>query len=120
MICLLMLMLAAAESPVREEIVRKARTPHVPPYTVGAALDGGGVLTWGEGLWRVSLARRRPVRLSTSRFSAAGCLYDINADGQPDLLLNRAMGFWSGFPVRRSSGRLWASHSITLRMRRTR
>ncbi|MCC6390916.1 MAG: VCBS repeat-containing protein [Bryobacterales bacterium] len=94
-------MLATAERRLQGEIGWRAQPLPAPANTAGAALDGDAILAWGEGLWRVSLTGRRPERLSTSRFRAAGCLYDINHDGRRDLVLNRADGVlvWLPGPV---------------------
>jgi hypothetical protein len=67
----------------------------------GAALDGKRLVTWGDRIltWDLPLGRMHPLGAVLPRpLGPGGALFDVDGDGQADLILNQAGGrralFW--------------------------
>lgn len=72
------------------------RSRETGPNTVGAALNGANLYTWGDGLWQTNLRTGKRKQMSKSHFGRAGCLWneDLILHQLPDqLVLLKAPGF---------------------------
>lgn len=58
----------------------------IAPGSRGAAVEGGVLFTWGKG------AYRNGEKVRGEEYGPGGCVYDVNGDGQADLILHRLPG----------------------------
>lgn len=57
--------------------------------TVGFALDGDLLFTWGDGIQLRTLPNLKPATIATGKYAAGGTLIDVDNDGKLDLVISQ-------------------------------